>query len=366
MDRCSLVLAQPETGRLHQVRRHFHHISHPIVGDVDHGSGETNRHYRARYGLHRLALHARSIEFDHPTTGERILASAPIPKTLPARSRRSAFWGTWEQTREPAGELRFPMPRLPNAWTPLRVPAHPPPLPLRPERASFSSCTGARRRSRPTQGALPPRASPTARSSSEVTRASRASRLPGARMCSRSSSSRSRTRSRSATPPILDGRPVVLIVPDGTWRQASKVKRRVPGLTGVPCVSVSGEARLRYRLRAEAHAHGLSTIEAIARAMGILEGERRAADARESLPVDGGADALDPRRARGDPCPRRNSRGDRPAQSARGLPARLTSPIDASPRPPRPSRGVADSPWCGACEPAACFLRYFCDFWDNE
>ena len=72
---------------------------------------------------------------------------------------------------------------------------------------------------------------------------------------------------------ILDGRPVVLIVPDGNWRQASKVRRRVPGLADMTCVSVSGEARLPYRLRAEAHAHGLSTIEAIARVMAILEGE---------------------------------------------------------------------------------------------
>jgi DTW domain-containing protein YfiP len=77
----------------------------------------------------------------------------------------------------------------------------------------------------------------------------------------------------------LDARPVVLVVPDGTWRQASKVRRRVPGLAGMTCVSVSGEARLRYRLRAEAHAHGLSTIEAIARAMAILEGE----DVRQML-----------------------------------------------------------------------------------
>lgn len=68
-------------------------------------------------------------------------------------------------------------------------------------------------------------------------------------------------------------RPVVLIVPDGTWRQASKARRRVPGLADVPCVSVSGEERLPHRLRAEAHAHGLSTIEAIARALAVLEGE---------------------------------------------------------------------------------------------
>lgn len=70
----------------------------------------------------------------------------------------------------------------------------------------------------------------------------------------------------------LDKRPVVLIVPDGNWRQASKVRRRVPGLTSIACASVTGEARLARRLRAETHAHGLSTLEAIARAMGILEG----------------------------------------------------------------------------------------------
>lgn len=82
VDRCSLVLAEPETGRLHQIRRHLHHISHPIVGDVNHGSGAINRHYRAQYGLHRLALHASSIAFDHPTTGERVIASAPVPDDL--------------------------------------------------------------------------------------------------------------------------------------------------------------------------------------------------------------------------------------------------------------------------------------------
>lgn len=70
---------------------------------------------------------------------------------------------------------------------------------------------------------------------------------------------------------VLDGRPVTLIVPDGTWRQASKVRKRVPGLRDVPCVSLPRGARSIYRLRAEAHDDGLATIEAIARAFGILE-----------------------------------------------------------------------------------------------
>ncbi|HEY1692608.1 MAG TPA: pseudouridine synthase [Polyangiaceae bacterium] len=82
VDRCSLVLAMPETGRLHQVRRHLHHVSHPIVGDVNYGSGAINREYRARYGLHRLALHAWSIEFEHPSTGERTVVDAPVPEDL--------------------------------------------------------------------------------------------------------------------------------------------------------------------------------------------------------------------------------------------------------------------------------------------
>jgi DTW domain-containing protein len=69
-------------------------------------------------------------------------------------------------------------------------------------------------------------------------------------------------------------KPVTLIVPDGTWRQASKVRKRVPGLAQVPCVTLpfaEGEA-LPYQLRAEAHETGMATMAAIARALGILEG----------------------------------------------------------------------------------------------
>jgi DTW domain-containing protein YfiP len=67
-------------------------------------------------------------------------------------------------------------------------------------------------------------------------------------------------------------RPITLVVPDGTWRQASKVRKRVPGLGEVPCVVLSGGPRSSYRMRFEPHAGGLSTIEAIARALGLLEG----------------------------------------------------------------------------------------------
>ncbi len=66
--------------------------------------------------------------------------------------------------------------------------------------------------------------------------------------------------------------PVTLIVPDGTWRQAAKVRNRVPGMAEVPCVSLPEGPPSLYRLRTETHDGGLATIEAVARAMGILEG----------------------------------------------------------------------------------------------
>jgi len=84
VDRCSLVLAMPETGRLHQIRRHLRHINHPLIGDVKHGSGPINRKYRAEYGLHRLALHAHFVAFEHPATGARVEVAAAMPDDLAA------------------------------------------------------------------------------------------------------------------------------------------------------------------------------------------------------------------------------------------------------------------------------------------
>jgi len=84
VDRCSLVEALPLTGRLHQVRRHLRHLNHPLIGDVNYGSGEINRHYRAAYNLRRLALHAHLLAFDHPRTGERVVVRAPMSDDLAA------------------------------------------------------------------------------------------------------------------------------------------------------------------------------------------------------------------------------------------------------------------------------------------
>lgn len=68
-------------------------------------------------------------------------------------------------------------------------------------------------------------------------------------------------------------RPIVLFVPDGTWRQASKMRNRVPGLASIPCVTLPDPGRAEYHLRAPVREGGLSTLEAIARALCLLEGE---------------------------------------------------------------------------------------------
>jgi DTW domain-containing protein YfiP len=67
-------------------------------------------------------------------------------------------------------------------------------------------------------------------------------------------------------------RPVVLVVPDGTWRQAKKARRRIAGLEQLPCAILPAAGPSSYRLRQAARPDRLATIEALARAMGILEG----------------------------------------------------------------------------------------------
>ncbi len=81
-ERYSLVEARPRTGRLHQVRRHLKHLSLPVIGDVRYGKGEHNRLFRERFGLHRLALHALEIAFEHPVEGRRLAVTAPVPEDL--------------------------------------------------------------------------------------------------------------------------------------------------------------------------------------------------------------------------------------------------------------------------------------------
>lgn len=68
------------------------------------------------------------------------------------------------------------------------------------------------------------------------------------------------------------GKPVTLVVPDGSWRQAKRVGRREPALMEMPHVKLPPGPPSNYRLRREPTPAHVSTFEAISRALGILEG----------------------------------------------------------------------------------------------
>jgi len=75
-----------------------------------------------------------------------------------------------------------------------------------------------------------------------------------------------------------DERPVTLFVPDGTWNLARKIPLRQPELRDIPRVCLPFETPSEYRLRSAPHPHQLSTLEAIARALGVLDGAEVRAD----------------------------------------------------------------------------------------
>ncbi len=80
--RYSLVAAHPHNGRYHQIRQHLKHLSHPIIGDTAHGDGLHNRFFRSKFLLNRMFLHAQSIEFKHPETGETQCINASVSVEL--------------------------------------------------------------------------------------------------------------------------------------------------------------------------------------------------------------------------------------------------------------------------------------------
>jgi tRNA pseudouridine65 synthase len=76
--RYALMAVWPETGRYHQIRRHFHHVHHPLIGDSTHGEGRHNRFFRESLGVGRLLLHAASLRFRHPLNDADIRICAPL------------------------------------------------------------------------------------------------------------------------------------------------------------------------------------------------------------------------------------------------------------------------------------------------
>lgn len=69
----TLVQFELKTGRTHQIRVHAKYLGHPVVGDKTYG------YAKCRWNLDGQLLHAETLKFTHPTTGEEMSFSAPIP-----------------------------------------------------------------------------------------------------------------------------------------------------------------------------------------------------------------------------------------------------------------------------------------------
>ena len=64
--RYSMVEIMPVSGRIHQIRKHFAHILHPIIGDRPHGCNKQNRLFLEKWNHYNMLLHARCLRLMHP------------------------------------------------------------------------------------------------------------------------------------------------------------------------------------------------------------------------------------------------------------------------------------------------------------
>ncbi len=77
--RYSLVEMLPVTGRMHQLRIHANKMAHPIINDPKYGNRHHNHYFQNELGIHELFLHASSLKFEHPFTGDIIELQEPLP-----------------------------------------------------------------------------------------------------------------------------------------------------------------------------------------------------------------------------------------------------------------------------------------------
>jgi len=88
----SVVECQLETGRTHQIRAHMRHLGHPLFGDLDYEGtriwkGTVFTKYKQFVNncfnvLPRQGLHAKSLGFIHPKTGEKMFFESPLPDDM--------------------------------------------------------------------------------------------------------------------------------------------------------------------------------------------------------------------------------------------------------------------------------------------
>ncbi|MBE1159586.1 pseudouridine synthase [Dyella acidiphila] len=94
--RYALVLAEPQSGRFRQIRKHMAHIHHPVIGDCQHGRSDHNRLYKQYFSCHRMLLHAWRLHLRHPLDGRPMRLEAPLDDAY--RSLLARF--DWELPQE--------------------------------------------------------------------------------------------------------------------------------------------------------------------------------------------------------------------------------------------------------------------------
>ena len=79
------VEAEIHTGRTHQIRVHFQHLGHPVLGDETYGATQNKKFTKlAGYTAPRVLLHAHKLSFIHPRTNKTVNFEAPLPKDFKA------------------------------------------------------------------------------------------------------------------------------------------------------------------------------------------------------------------------------------------------------------------------------------------
>src|SRR5690554_1328368 len=80
--RYSFIEVSPETGRMHQIRKHLAHIFHPIINDRPHGCNKQNKLWLEKFEMKTMMLHARSLTFTHPVNAQEIQLTAQPSKSF--------------------------------------------------------------------------------------------------------------------------------------------------------------------------------------------------------------------------------------------------------------------------------------------